>query len=284
MIGLPFTKAESIGNDFAILRQQDVQGYDLSKLAILLTDRHFGIGSDGILVVGTAPLGLSLRMFNPDGTEDFCGNGLRCAGLYGHLNGLVGSNFEIQHGGLSVPTVVSSDQTVSILLPPASFEPQKVPVLTETEFIDEIVAGYRGTAVSTGSAHFVVLTNELPGDAEFFEAGPAIEHDPLFPEHISVMFTKEVGPNHLKLRIWERGAGETLGCGTGSVAAAIVWARHTGASGNVVVSNPGGDVNIEFEHWSGAVRSETRPTLTFSGTFQLAPTAVAAATRGAILA
>lgn len=285
MSTIPFVKTQSIGNDFVLFREEDVQRTDLAALSRIVCARHFGIGSDGILVVGLGPQGVTLRMFNPDGTEDFCGNGLRCAGLFASRRGLASTEFTIRHGGLDIPTTVNPNGNVSIVLPPADFRPAKVPVLSQSEFIDEVVQGFRGTAVSTGSAHFVTLVESLPDDEVFFKAGPAIEHDPLFPEHISTMFTTQIGEAHLQLRIWERGAGETLGCGTGSAAAAVVWARKKGHKGRVTVSNPGGDVLVEITDWTEPVVSETKPELVFEGEFDFSRLAQAAGvTNRAILA
>ena len=268
-----FWKTETIGNDFVLVRLEDVQGLDFSDLAVELCERRFAIGSDGLLVVAPTPFGISLRMFNPDGTEDFCGNGLRCAGWHAQLEGWVGSSFEILHGGRMIQTEVSGGGRVSITLPPADFNPGAVPVVSPHEMIGQSVYGLVGTAVSTGSAHFVALVEKLPGDKEFHSTSPKIETDKLFPEHISVIYTQEVGPAHLKLRIWERSVGETLGCGTGSVAAAVVWARKCGFGGEVKVSNPGGDLIVRLRDWQSPVVSESRPNRVYEGTVQI-PVAV----------
>jgi len=264
--GLPFWKTQTIGNDFVLVRLQDLEAHDLPETARRLCERKHGIGSDGLLAVAPAPWGLELRMFNPDGTEDFCGNGLRCAGWHGHLEGWVGQEFETLHGGKRIPTKVFPDGRVEVTLPPADFHPESVPVLSEGEFIERAVQGLIGTAVSTGSAHFVVLTDRLPGDEEFFGISPLVEHDPLFPEHVSVMYTQPVSDHHLKLRIWERSAGETLGCGTGSTAAAVVWARKNGIGGEVTVSNPGGDLVVKLEDWRSPVVSVSKPQRVYQGT------------------
>jgi diaminopimelate epimerase len=199
-------------------------------------------------------------MFNPDGTEDFCGNGLRCAGLHGHLESWVGTSFEILHGGRWVPCEIRAGQ-VSVTLPPASFEPESVP--TSLPAGQSTVAGLTGFAVSTGSPHFVAFVPELPDDETFFRVSRAIETAPEFPESISVMWTKVVSPHRLALRIWERGVGETLGCGTGSVAAAAVWARQARSSGKIQVDNPGGPVAVEMR--DGEIVSTTSPTSVFVG-------------------
>lgn len=260
-----FWKTETIGNDFVLVHSQDAPDADWAELAIKLCARRFNIGADGLLVVEPSPGGLRLRMFNPDGSEDFCGNGLRCAGWHGVQQGWVSGDFVIEHGGKDIQTRVS-ESGVSVMLPPASFEPDNVPIHGPVE---RTIAGMTGTAVSTGSTHFVVLCESLPDDHEFFAVSPLIEHDPAFPERTSVMYTQVLAQNHLRLRIWERGVGETLGCGTGSVAAAVVWARQSGASGMITVSNPGGDLHVSLASYDSPVTSVSQPVVSFTGRIAL---------------
>ena len=103
-----FWKTETIGNDFVLVRLDEPSEPDLPALARELCDRKEGIGGDGLLAVAPAPWGLVLRMFNPDGTEDFCGNGLRCSATHGQLEGWVGPRFEILHGGKRIPSVIEN--------------------------------------------------------------------------------------------------------------------------------------------------------------------------------
>jgi diaminopimelate epimerase len=265
---VPFTKIQAIGNDFVLIEPQDL---DYTAFAIAASDRRFGIGSDGLLVVSKRAEGeVDLRMFNPDGTEDFCGNGLRCAAFYARRKGWVGEHFDIHHLDRTVP-VEADGEKMTVTLPPASFLARDVPVLTTgEEFIDQALHGVVGTSLSTGTAHFIVFVDELPGDDLFRRVSPLIEHDPVFPERTSVMWTKAASPSRLELRIWERGAGETLGCGTGSSAAAAAWARRSGTSGDIVVANPGGDLSIFLEGWRSPIRATSQPEISYSGVFEFA--------------
>lgn len=262
---IPFTKIQTIGNDFVLIQAEDIRDHELSHVAQTLCDRGFGIGSDGLLVLDKADGKLWLRMFNADGSEDFCGNGLRCAGLWAFQRGLIGHHSETKHGSVLVPTTVDESGAVSITLPPASFEPDKVPILRSSSFIDDFVQGVRGTAVSTGSTHFVVFNQKIPDDETFFALGPSLENDPLFPERTSVMFVQAADKNTLNMRIWERGVGETLGCGTGASAAAVAWSRLDGANGDIVVRSKGGAVTVSLDSWAGPIRSTSRPVVTFTG-------------------
>ncbi|MBS1724401.1 MAG: diaminopimelate epimerase [Armatimonadetes bacterium] len=260
-----FWKTETIGNDFVLIDLREVRPNQLGALAKRVSDRHFGIGSDGLLAVAPHESGLELRMFNPDGTEDFCGNGLRCAAAFGRGQGWTPSEFSIQHGGRLVPASVGPDGDATVVLPPADYRPVAVPIATQTPAIDLELHGVVGSALSTGSTHFVVFCEDLPLDEEFFRVSPRIEHDPIFPERTSVMYVKVGDDRHLRLRIWERGAGETLGCGTGSVAAAVEWARRSGSSGTFLIENPGGELEVVLPHWDAPITSRSRPKVTFTG-------------------
>ena len=259
-----FWKTESVGNHFVLVDSRDLRDADLPRAAIELCAHRFGVGADGLLAVEPLERGLSLRMFNPDGTEDFCGNGLRCAGWHGQLEHWVGASFEILHGGRWVPCEIQ-DGRVSVTLPPASFDAASVP--TTLPAGQALIAGLTGIPVSTGSPHFVAILPELPDDDTFVRVSRAIETAPEFPESISVMWTKALSPRRLALRIWERGVGETFGCGTGSVAAAAVWARLAALTGEIQVDNPGGPVAVDL--LDGEVVSSTSPTRVFSGEVSL---------------
>ena len=178
----------------------------------------------------------------------------------------------IEHGDALVPATVSEKGEVQIAIGPISLEPSVVPTQHPEPMIDYEVCGYIGTAVSPGTTHFVTFVEELPTDQEINEAGPKIENHELFPKRTSIIFTKQTGERELSIRIWERGVGETLGCGTGSSSAAAVWMRKHQKSGQVVVRNPGGDLLIEAESWDGKLLSTSTPNEPFSGKIELDPT------------
>ena len=135
--------------------------------------------------------------------------------------------------------------------------------------VDEPLHGYLGSALSTGSTHFVAFVAEIPNDEELHRVGPLIENDPLFPERTSVIFAKEIGVRLLQIRIWERGVGETLGCGTGSSAAAAEWMRRHARSGDVEVQNPGGVLIVSADSVGGSLVTQSKPVETYSGDVKL---------------
>lgn len=256
MSGLPFAKVQSLGNDFVLVHYDDVAGMDLSTLALDLCRRHFSVGADGLLVLGRDGGQLTLRMFNPDGTEDFCGNGLRCAAWYAHENGWIGNETTIHHHGRDVAVRIDAEGHVETTLGTASFAPADIPLEGRELFEGPLPVGGETltvSALSTGTAHTVIFVDELPEDERFFHLSPLIEHHPWFAERTSVMWAKIEGPDRIRLRIWERGAGETLGCGTGSAATAAAYLRREGRGGKVTVVNPGGTVTMQMASWDAPI-------------------------------
>lgn len=298
---LPFLKVQSIGNDFVLIQERDLtHAYrELSEgagrggvavapksidalresIAIRTADRRFGVGSDGLLTIEPQLGGLKMRMFNPDGTEDYCGNGLRCAAHVAFSEGLVGTReFSIEHGGKPVLAQILENGRVLTTLGPAIYEPKKVPVLSAREVFKEsvwsgMVAGdpqsFFGSALTTGSTHVVIPTHALPDDASFRAISAKIEVDGRYPDRTSVIWVQELAPRQLKIRIWERGAGETLGCGTGSSAAAADYLRRRDFGGTVEVVNPGGTVTITAERWDAPLLVKGEASIVYRGRIAL---------------
>lgn len=240
LIPHPFTKMQAVGNDFVVVEEAAwPPGADWSAWAITLCDRKFGIGADGLIIVSPSEVAdVRMRFFNPDGTEDMCGNGLRCVIQYGHVHRLLNrqSGFVETISGLrrfEGPIRARTIDDISVMMGEPEFAPEKLPMRVSGEQVLDypLSVGDRTIPVSvvnTGSTHAVVFVESLPDDAEFFALSPQIENHPLFPERTSVIWTSITGewttrhgPNTLSIRIWERGAGETLGCGTGACAAAV---------------------------------------------------------------
>ena len=262
---LPFTKMQAVGNDFVVLDTADWPGNsDWPALAIRLCDRKFGVGADGLLVVGpSAVADLRMQMFNPDGTEDMCGNGLRCVVRQAydrgtvHIRGLVQTLAGVRLFGVlpdgNVLTEMGSPRFAPAEIPvcAASHRDIAVTLHAETRYLD---------AVNTGTTHAVVWCDTLPDDETFLRWSPFIEHHPLFPDRTSIMWAVVEGPDTLRLRIWERGAGETLGCGTGACAAAVL-AIETGRTNKPIVNvvSRGGTLTVD---WS----KDTDNRVTLTGT------------------
>jgi diaminopimelate epimerase len=278
---LKFWKVESIGNHFPLIHLDSVTGETpeaittaLSKLSIDMCRHHFGIGGDGLLAVGMEEGDVRLRMFNPDGTEDFCGNGIRCAAQHVHAQGWVAESFNVRHLDRVVPVTIK-EGVIRTVIGLASYDPQDVPTSIAGELFDETIFAARiddwsvvlnGSALSTGSTHVILPTGSLPDDDGFVKISSKLEHDPRFPQRTSVIWSVRDG-EAIKIRIWERGVGETLGCGTGSSAAAVDFMRRRGAGGRIEVKNPGGSVWVEAEAWNKPITLEGTAEGLFEGDF-----------------
>lgn len=234
-----FAKYQAIGNDFVVVDGADLpRGVALCPLARALCDRRFGVGADGLLVVDArSDADLGMRIFNADGSEDtMCGNGLRCVVRWAHARGRVGECGVAWTRAGRIPFTVNGDAVTLELSPPRFGEP------VACEGLDLL-------PVDTGSDHAVAFVHTLPADEPFRDISPRIEAASAFPNRTSLMWTVIEGPDRLRLRIWERGVGETLGCGTGASAAAVV-ARRTGrlTADTIAVASPGGTLRIG---WAG---------------------------------
>lgn len=259
---LPFVKMQGVGNDFVLLDRRGLPPLDGAALAPRLCARRFGIGADGLLMVedptDSTIADLAMRMHNPDGTPDFCGNGLRCVARYvADGAGAGDADLRIQtRAGVRQARVRHSQQGVSVTVGMGRprFAPADIPMCVQPADGGPVMdygLAVDGetlpvTALSTGTTHVVVFVERLPDDARFDRLSPLISEHPLFPERASIMWTVVEGPGRLRLRIYERGAGETLGCGSGACAAAVA-ARLHGLTGEcTAVASKGGELLVEW--------------------------------------
>lgn len=231
---LRFTKMQGVGNDFIVVDGRRDTAVDWSTLALELCDRHLGIGADGLLVLeNTTVADVRMRMFNPDGTPDVCGNGLRCIARYAVERSIVPSDtLRIATlAGVRDATVNrgphGSISSVTVTMGKPRFKPSEIPMqVAGDRVIDYSLQLDNGvtlpiSALSTGTTHAVTFVDSLPDDAAFRAISHEVEEHPLFPDRTSLMWCKVEDAHRLRLRIWERGAGETWGCGTGACAAAV---------------------------------------------------------------
>lgn len=249
---LPFTKMQGIGNDFVLLDARSAPLPNYGRLAEQLCHRRTGIGADGLMIVEAEDgFDARKRFFNPDGTEDFCGNGLRCFARY------VGDVLEKSQVRLSTIAGERTAQTnlgehrnmVRVPMGQAKFDPSELPAETGHPILGMPleIGGERVeiNSVSTGSLHTVLFVSALPDDELFLRISRALEHHPLFPQRTSVMWAVEEASARFRIRIWERGVGETLGCGTGACAVAAVAHRLGMCSGEVLIESRGGILTID---------------------------------------
>lgn len=229
---------QGVGNDFVLVNAAEfAERASLPDLALKTCDRKFGIGADGLLVVSREPdtdAAFRMRMFNPDGTEDMCGNGLRCVSLWAYRAGWLGGRTQFTVAALDGPRSVemlsvSEDRRTAefgVDMGVPLFDPKRLPFCGAGKAAvvrSPLAVGgaeFLITVVNTGSTHTVIFGPPPPEDV-FQTVSPLIENHPLFPERTSVLWATRRDPDTIDIRIWERGAGETLGCGTGACAVGV---------------------------------------------------------------
>ena len=256
---LCFTKMHGCGNDYIYFNCVGDSIENPEKLAVRLSDRHKGIGGDGIVLICPSELAdAKMRMFNIDGSEGkMCGNAIRCVAKYLWDRELVRKE-EIHIETLSgiktcwVHAVEGLADTVTVDMGSAVLAPAKIPVNLAGDVIvrrnTEVAGGiYEITCVSMGNPHCIVF-GEDPDGLDLESLGPAFEHDPLFPERVNTEFVQVLGPNTLKMRVWERGSGETMACGTGACASAVaaVLCGSCKMGADIVVRLRGGDLVVNY--------------------------------------
>ena len=226
---LNFTKMHGCGNDYIYFNCFEQEVMEPESLSIRLSDRHFGIGGDGIVLICPSEVAdAKMRMFNADGSEGkMCGNATRCIGKYVYEKGMTDkTHFTLETlGGIKTLDLTVKDgivEEVSVDMGKAIFEAKEIPVISDkNEVVSEplTVDGreWKITCVSMGNPHCVIFTDVIK-DMPLEKIGPKFENHPMFPERINTEFVEYVDETHLKMRVWERGSGETLACGTGACA------------------------------------------------------------------
>ncbi len=252
---MKYAKYHAIGNDYIVIDPAEFQG-ELDRAAVRrICHRNYGVGSDGILLgpLESKHCEFGLRIFNPDGSEaEKSGNGLRIFARFLWDRGLVGNGrFSVETPGGAVSCRVSEDAgSVTVEMGEVSFDSRKIPVDGEPrEVLNEEIeidgAVLRFCAATVGNPHCVVLSDS-PTESEARRFGPPLEVDPRFPNRTNVQFMKVLDRSHIRIEIWERGAGYTLASGSSSTAAAAVAHKLGLCDNNVVVHMPGGDIRIQF--------------------------------------
>jgi diaminopimelate epimerase len=274
---MKFTKMHGLGNDYIYVNTFDQKvPPDPARLAIAISDRHFGVGGDGLILIGPSEQAdARMRMFNADGSEaEMCGNGVRCVAKYVHDHGIARKprlrietgrgiltlDLEIEGGkarrvrvDMGAPILQGSDIPTRLPGDP----PVNVPVTIEGR--DLAV-----TAVSMGNPHAVVYVDDV---ANFPVAtlGPVLEHHPAFPRRVNSHFVTVLGPEEVRMRTWERGSGITLACGTGACAVCVAGVL-TGKTGPRILAHlPGGDLALEWRGEGQGVLMTGPATEVFSG-------------------
>jgi diaminopimelate epimerase len=249
-----FTKMQSLGNDFVILNGVSENIRITPEIARFIADRHFGIGCDQILVVEGLPdnsdnKGYRLRIFNSDGSEvGQCGNGARCfAGYLRDQRLITGNAVSVKTFNSQLDLKINDDGTVTVGMGLPIVDPVAIPLAVESpsltyalEFNGRII---EFSALSMGNPHCVLDVDDIE-TADVEHIGPALECHPIFPQKANIGFAHYYSRSALNLRVFERGAGETLGCGSGACAAAVAGIRRNILDRRVQVNLPGGSIEV----------------------------------------
>ena len=256
---IEFTKMEGCGNDYIYVEELHQHFDNHEEIAKKLSDRHFGIGGDGVIFIQSSQIAdARMSMYNEDGSiGKMCGNGIRCVAKYLYDNNIVRSHtmtIETLSGVKKINLVFVGDEVVgaSVDMGEAILDPKSIPALLEgRQIVDRPVAFndklLNITCVSMGNPHCIIFVDNVK-DIELNLLGPMIENSSIFPERTNVEFVHVVDEEHLQMRVWERGAGETLACGTGACASVVAAVENGFCKKNrtISVSVKGGDLSIKY--------------------------------------
>ncbi len=277
-----FTKMHGAGNDYIYVDTSLYTVPDPSAAAIAWSDRHTGIGSDGLVLIGRASVpeaDYSMRIFNADGSEAMmCGNASRCIGKYLHDRGLTDrteirlltlsgvKTLRLHLDGAGVTERVTVDMGTPVLSCPAQI------ATADGTMTDGSVEVYgrtvNGTFVSMGNPHFVIFTDDI-GAVDVERLGAALETHPLFPERCNIEFAEMLDDGCIRTRVWERGSGVTMACGTGACATAVAAALTHRAGRRTAVVMDGGELEIEWNEADGHVYKTGPAAFVFDGEISL---------------
>ncbi len=252
-----FTKMQGIGNDFILVNCFEEDVSDPSRLAIQMCRPHYGVGADGLVLLQEADgADASMRIYNADGSEsEMCGNAVRCIGRYMYERGMT-DKLELSlltKGGIrQLWLTVDDDTVVNVRVDMGS--PELSPRLIPVDLPGEMVLKHRlqmmgqtlfVTCVNMGNPHAVIFVRD-PEVIDLPVLGPMIEHHPLFPRRTNVEFVRAIKRDVLQMRVWERGAGETLACGTGACASLVAGVLTGTCDRSVQMKLPGGNLNLQW--------------------------------------
>lgn len=253
-----FTKMHGAGNDYIYINAIDSCPANLPELSNEMSDRHKGVGSDGVvLIMPSDKADFRMRMFNADGSEgEMCGNASRCVAKYVYDKGLTSKRkitLETLAGikVLEITKVVDEKvREVKVDMGEPSFAPENIPMKSNCEVIDMPISTSLGTlnltAVGTGNPHGVVIMDSV-SDLDIDSIGPEIQNNELFPRKANIEFVRIINRNEIEMRVYERGSGETMACGTGACASVVATSRLGLTDRRATVHLKGGDLQI---HWA----------------------------------
>ena len=273
---MKFTKMHGCGNDYVYVNGFEEKIEDPASVAIKVSDRHFGIGSDGLIMICPSKVAdFRMAMYNADGSEGkMCGNGVRCIAKYVYDKGLTDkTQISIETlGGIKYLDLQGENgavKTVKVDMGEPVLKAEEVPVqFAKEQMIGEEVSvdgkTYNMTCVSMGNPHAVVWVEDTKG-LDLEKIGPNFEHHPMFPERVNTEFVQILSRTEVNMRVWERGSGETLACGTGACATAVACILNDKTEDEVLVHLVGGDLKITYDRDTNHVFMTGPATIVFEG-------------------
>ena len=274
---MKFTKMHGIGNDYVYVNCFKETVKDPGEVARFVSDRHFGIGSDGLILIKPSDVAdCEMDMYNADGSQGaMCGNGIRCVAKYAYDFGIVDKTkitVATKSGIKTLELTLDEDGKVALVkvnMGQPQLLAEKIPVLAKSEKvidapIEVLGKNYRMSCVSMGNPHAVVCVEDVDGFA-IESIGPEFEHHTCFPDRVNTEFIRVIDRENVKMRVWERGAGETWACGTGACAVAVACILNGYTDREVTVHLRGGDLKICWDEASGDVYMTGPATVVFNG-------------------
>ena len=277
---IKFTKMHGLGNDYVYIDAINQKIENRSELAKYVSDRHFGIGSDGLILICESKVAdFRMQMFNSDGTEaEMCGNGIRCVGKFVYDKGMTNKDVVTIEtlAGIKLLKFTIKDgkvEKVRVDMGEPILEPEKIPVLSQENPVKNLNLKvedkyFKFTCVSMGNPHAITFIDEDVKNFDVHKYGKIVEIDKAFPKRTNVEFINIVDKNNIKMRVWERGAGETLACGTGACASAVASYLNGYTERNVNVELLGGKLEIELNEEDNHVYMTGPATFVFDGEFE----------------
>ena len=274
---MKFTKMQGLGNDYVYVNCFKEKIENPSELAVRISDRHFGVGSDGLIMINPSDKAdFEMEMYNADGSRgEMCGNGIRCVAKYVYDYGLTDkTSISVETlGGIKYLDLTVEDGKVSLVkvdMGRPELEPSRIPVVAEGDrAVDEPITvdgkEYRMTCVSMGNPHAVVYVDCDVKELPLEEIGPGFEHHERFPKRVNTEFVRVLDRKTVEMRVWERGSGETLACGTGACAVAVSSVLNCLTEDEVTVELLGGDLRIQWDREKDTVYMTGPAAVVFDG-------------------
>ena len=275
---MKFTKMHGCGNDYVYVNLFEEKIDNPAELSIKVSDRHFGIGSDGLITIGPSDVAdFRMRIYNADGSEaEMCGNGIRCVAKYVYDHKMTDkTEISVESGaGIKYLTLFVEQgkvEQVRVDMGEPILEPAQIPVLAEGDkVVDEPIEvcgkTWNMTCVSMGNPHAVVFVDNV-ADFEIEKYGPHFEKHERFPKSTKTEFVEIISREEIKMRVWERGSDETWACGTGTCASVMACILNNRTDNKVLVHLRGGDLTIEYNEKTNHIFMTGPATEVFSGEY-----------------